>query len=363
MRTTSVLLLNHYPADVFAPDARARLQSGEVLIWEVQEINLQRPASMRSPMSPSNAGWRSAWPGFPAVECTVFGMGAETQGQAPATRAGEWSSASCTNRADVRGAPRREIPRTCHGARRNIAQPTPTAAASCVPGRMVMRCATRMGRHFLLAGDTWLAASTWRLPWKGMHTHVKLCAGGRHQLRGGRRLAQKPGLQLDLFHRGVPQLGGRLARRHLRQQRWRLPAQCVGKVRILGAERDKISTADGATTTAKDMDDERATGPSRCSPTARGSPTSIDQPAIFASLDRKCATSRIRASCHFLKPSGGITRRRGSAISTSTSHYAAFVQYLIARYGAYNLVFSGIHLDRIPKDFSLTADEFNPALT
>jgi hypothetical protein len=39
------------------------------------------------------------------------------------------------------------------------------------------------------------------------------------------------------------------------------------------------------------------------------------------------------------------------------------VQYLVARYGAYNLVFSGIHLDWIPKDFSLTADEFNEALT
>jgi hypothetical protein len=43
--------------------------------------------------------------------------------------------------------------------------------------------------------------------------------------------------------------------------------------------------------------------------------------------------------------------------------YSRFVQYLIARYGAYNLVFSGIHLDWIPKDFSLTADEFNEALT
>ena len=43
--------------------------------------------------------------------------------------------------------------------------------------------------------------------------------------------------------------------------------------------------------------------------------------------------------------------------------YARFVQYLVARYGAYNLIFSGIHLDWIPKDFSLTADEFNEALT
>ena len=49
-----------------------------------------------------------------------------------------------------------------------------------------------------------------------------------------------------------------------------------------------------------------------------------------------------------------------TSISTS---YARYVQYLVARYGAYNMIFSGIHLDWIPKDFSLTADEFNAALT
>jgi hypothetical protein len=43
--------------------------------------------------------------------------------------------------------------------------------------------------------------------------------------------------------------------------------------------------------------------------------------------------------------------------------YSRFVQYLISRYGAYNILFSGIHLDWIPKEYSLTADEFNEALT
>jgi hypothetical protein len=43
--------------------------------------------------------------------------------------------------------------------------------------------------------------------------------------------------------------------------------------------------------------------------------------------------------------------------------YARYVQYLISRYGAYNIIFSGIHLDWIPKEYSLTADEFNEALS
>jgi hypothetical protein len=43
--------------------------------------------------------------------------------------------------------------------------------------------------------------------------------------------------------------------------------------------------------------------------------------------------------------------------------YARYVEYLIARYGVFNLIFSGIHLDWIPKNYSLTGDEFNAALT
>jgi hypothetical protein len=43
--------------------------------------------------------------------------------------------------------------------------------------------------------------------------------------------------------------------------------------------------------------------------------------------------------------------------------YARFVQYMVARYGAFNLVLSKIHFDIYLKNYSLTADEFNTALT
>jgi hypothetical protein len=43
--------------------------------------------------------------------------------------------------------------------------------------------------------------------------------------------------------------------------------------------------------------------------------------------------------------------------------FSRFVQYLISRYGAYNFIYSEIHLDWIPKEYSLTANEFNEALT
>jgi hypothetical protein len=86
-------------------------------------------------------------------------------------------------------------------------------------------------------------------------------------------------------------------------------------------------------------------------------------PRYFASLDRKMRHLADEGFVPFLE-----TIRRDNAPSWKryfdfNESYARFVNYLIARYGAYNLVFSGIHLDWIPKDFSLTADEFNEALT
>ena len=86
-------------------------------------------------------------------------------------------------------------------------------------------------------------------------------------------------------------------------------------------------------------------------------------PQYFASLDRKMRHLSDEGFVPFFE-----TIRRDNAPSWKryfdfNASYARFVQYLIARYGAYNMVFSGIHLDWIPKDFSLTADEFNEALT
>ena len=86
-------------------------------------------------------------------------------------------------------------------------------------------------------------------------------------------------------------------------------------------------------------------------------------PAYFRSLDRKMRHLADQGFVPFLE-----TVRRDCAPSWKAyfdfnASYARYVQYLIARYGAFDLVFSGIHLDWIPKDYSLTADEFNAALT
>ena len=126
----------------------------------------------------------------------------------------------------------------------------------------------------------------------------------------------------------------------------------------------KISTADGATTTAKDMQDEEGNRPFEVFADREGL-ANFDRinPRYFASLDRKMRHLSDEGFVPFLE-----TVRRDNGPSWKryfdfNASYARYVQYLIARYGAYNLIFSGIHLDWIPKDFSLTAGEFNEALT
>jgi hypothetical protein len=42
--------------------------------------------------------------------------------------------------------------------------------------------------------------------------------------------------------------------------------------------------------------------------------------------------------------------------------FSRFVEYMVARYGAYNLIFSKVHFDIYLPNLSLTADEFNQAL-
>jgi len=86
-------------------------------------------------------------------------------------------------------------------------------------------------------------------------------------------------------------------------------------------------------------------------------------PAYFRSLDRKMQHLADVGFVPLLE-----TVRRDSCPSWKAyfdfdRSFARYVQYLVARYGAFNLVFSGIHLDWIPKEYSLTADELNEALT
>jgi hypothetical protein len=219
------------------------------------------------------------------------------------------------------------------------------------------------GSPFFLTGDTWLAASTWRLPFKGTRPLADYVPAEGISFEEAVAWRKRQGYNSISFISAFPnwaadEHGATFANKDgvFLRNAWEKFGHW--------APNAKISTADGATTTAKDMHDEQGNRPFEVFADREGL-ANFDRinPKYFASLDRKMRHLSDEGFVAFLE-----TIRRDNAPSWKryfdfNESYGRFVQYLIARYGAYNLVFSGIHLDWIPKEFSLTADEFNEALT
>jgi hypothetical protein len=86
-------------------------------------------------------------------------------------------------------------------------------------------------------------------------------------------------------------------------------------------------------------------------------------PAYFAMLDRKVQYLSNHGFVAFLET---VRRDHGPAWKSYfdwPGSFARYVQYIVARYGAYSIIFSGIHLDWIHPVFCLPPSEFNAALS
>jgi hypothetical protein len=211
------------------------------------------------------------------------------------------------------------------------------------------------GTPFFLTGDTWLAGATWRLPFRNASTSDDYIPGpgiGFEDAVNYRKnqgynsvsmIACFPNWEADLNASTYAGPNGVYLR-----NAWEKFGYTI--------ERNKL--------TSKDMRDEYGNKPFRMSAEHRGV-ADFDRiiPEYFQSLDRKMK---------YLSEQGFVplieTIRRDNcpawkAYFNFNESYARYVQYLISRYGANNIIFSGIHLDWIPMEYSLTADEFNEALT
>jgi hypothetical protein len=341
----------------------ARLQSGEVHVWETQEITLEAAREYPNPYVDVTVWIDLTGPGFARRVYGFWDGGRTFKVRFVATAPGEWRWKAAATPADDTGL------NGGAGALRAVAWSDAELAQN--PNRHGFVRASDNGHAlsyadgtpFFLLGDTWLAASTWRLPFKGAPAAPDYVPGpgiGFEEAVSWRKrqgfnsvsfIAAFPNWAAD--HRGAAYAnkdGVFLRNAWEKFGHW--------------APNATISTADGATTTAKDMHDEQGRRPFRIFADREGLADfdAID-PRYFASLDRKMRHLAEEGFVPFLE-----TIRRDNAPSWKryfdfNESYARFVNYMIARYGAYNLVFSGIHLDWIPKDFSLTADEFNEALT
>ncbi len=211
------------------------------------------------------------------------------------------------------------------------------------------------GTPFFLLGDTWLAASTWRLPFRNEAPSDDYVPGPGIGFEDAVNYRKNQGFNSVSFISCFPS--------------WEADENAStfadeNGIFVRNAwEKFGYFTTEGQMT-AKDMRDEFGNKPFKMSAVHKGVPD-FDRiiPEYFQSLDKKM---------QYLSDQGFVplleTVRRDicpvwNAYFDFNESYSRFVQYLISRYGAYNIFFSGIHLDWIPKEYSLTADEFNEALT
>lgn len=342
---------------------QARLQSGEVPVWQMQEVTFEAAREYPNPYVDVKCWIELEGPGFKKRVYGFWDGGRVFKVRFVATSAGDWSWRSASNQPADAGL-------TGGGGKFRAVGWTEAQLAENPNRRGFVRASTNGhalnyadGSPFFMVGDTWLAASTWRLPWKGQRPDPNYIPDEGISFEEAVAWRKRQGFNSISFIAAFPNWaadhrGATFANKdgvYLRNAwekfgRW--------------APNARISTADGATTTAKDMHDEHGNRPFEVLADREGL-ANFDRidPRYFASLDRKMQHLATEGFVPFLE-----TIRRDNAPSWKAyfdfnASYARFVQYLIARYGAYNLIFSGIHLDWIPKDFSLTADEFNAALT
>lgn len=211
------------------------------------------------------------------------------------------------------------------------------------------------GTPFFMIGDTWLAGTTWRLPFRNAATPDNYVPGPGIGFEDAVIFRKKQGFNSVSMISCYPT--------------WEADGNANTYADDKGLfvrnawEKFDYLTDDGRMT-SKDMRDELGNKSFRMSDKYKGI-ADFDKiiPEYFQSLDKKM---------NFLSEVGFVplieSVRRDicpvwKAYFDFNESYSRFIQYLISRYGAYNIFFSGIHLDWIPREYSLTADEFNEVLT
>lgn len=211
------------------------------------------------------------------------------------------------------------------------------------------------GTPFFMIGDTWLAGATWRLPFRNAASPANYEPGPGIGFEDAVTYRKKQGFNSISMIACFPN--------------WEADGNAHTYADSNGIflrnawEKFGYIVEDGQMT-SKDMRDESGNRPFEMSQVHKGV-ADFDRiiPEYFRSLDSKMEYLSEKGFVPLLE---SVRRDNCPAWKTYfefNESYSRYIQYLISRYGAWNILFSGIHFDWIPKEYSLTADEFNEALT
>lgn len=226
------------------------------------------------------------------------------------------------------------------------------------------------GTPFFMLGDTWLAASTWRLPFTGNPPEPNYTPGPGITFEDAVAYIKRQGFNEVSMISAFPSWASD-----------QYPATYKDKngifYRNAWEEFGVTVSADGGPgkDTAKHMEDEHGYRPFEILPNHQGLPNfDAIVPEYFQSLDKKVDYLNAQGIIPLLETTRRDVCPAWKAYFNFNESYGRFVQYLVARYGAYNIILSKIHNDIAPSTrhgsnsepmrqvIGLTSQEFNDAL-
>lgn len=340
----------------------------ETRTWELHEITLTASGAYENPYTDVTTWVELEGPGFAERVYGFWDGGNTFRVRVVATAPGEWRWTSGSNQPNDGGLNGQsgvftarewtEAEKEANPVRRGFIRPTENGRA--------LQYAD--GTPFFMVGDTWLAGSTWRLPFRGAPTSESYEPGpaiGWEDAVGYRKrqgfnsismIAAFPNWEADSNPSTYADKNGIFVR-----NAWEKFGYDV-------SDSEGVDASGGlaywGTLTSKDMRDEYGNLPFEMSDEHEGvSDFNRINPAYFQSLDRKMDHLAEQGFVPLLETVRRDVGPSWDAYFDFNETFARYVQYLASRYGAHNFVYSVIHLDWIPDDFSLTADQFNEALT
>jgi hypothetical protein len=335
--------------------SRINAESQEKIhVWEMKEIKLKAESIYKNYYSDVICWVQLKGPGF---DKRVYGFWDGKNNfivRVVATKPGEWQWISGSNQPGDTGLNNHKgVFKALNWTKRDLAlNPNRHGFVRATPNGHALQYAD--GTPFFMVGDTWLAGATWRLPFRNAATSKNYVPGPGMGFEDAVVYRKQQGFNSVSMISCFPNWESDFN-----------PSTYADSngIYIRNAwEKFDYLTADGKMT-AKNMRDEYGNKPFVMSKEHPGV-ADFDKinPEYFKSLDKKMQYLSGQGFVPLLETVRRDMCPSWKAYFNFNESYSRFVQYLISRYGAYNIIYSEIHLDWIPKEYSLTAEEFNEAL-
>lgn len=317
-------------------------------VFEIHEITLIASGTYKNPYADVKCWVDLMGPDF---EKRIYGFwdGGQTfKVRIAATNPGKWEWISGSNMEDDEGLNRQKgsFYAESWSEQEKANNPNRRGFICSTPNGHALQYAD--GTPFFFIGDTWWAASTWRYPLTGVAPNDNWNPGPEnHSFENMLRYRQKQGYNSIGLIACFPN--------------WNAddyPPRYIDENNIgIRQAWEKFGSS-----TAKDMHDENGNLPFKLK--GKGPLADFDwiNPAYFQSLDKKMDYLDSVGFVPFLET---VRRDHGpswKAYFDWPDSFTCYIQYIVARYGAYNMIFSPLHLDWIPPNFSLSKEEFSEAL-